>query len=110
MPKRGFAMRFRSVGVFWLFLIPILCRAQLGTEGSILGNVQDSSGGAVAGAMVKVTNTDTGFEKTATTDSRGYFQVVALPVGTYTLEASGRGFATWDVTGVILTAGEQKRV
>jgi hypothetical protein len=82
-------MQFRGVGAFWLLLLPLLCHAQLGTEGSILGNVQDSSGGAVAGAMVKVTNTDTGFAKTVATDSHGFFQVVALPLGTYSVEASG---------------------
>ena len=44
------------------------------------------------------------------TDGNGFFQVVALPPGTYSVEASGRGFSTWQATGVTLTAGELKRV
>ena len=103
-------MRILSVAGCWALLLPMMCQAQLGTEGSILGNVVDSSGGALAGASVKVTNNETGFTKTVGADSTGYFQVVALPLGAYSVEASQAGFATWQVTGLILTAGEQLRV
>src|SRR5580704_2545095 len=104
-------MRIRDVGVFWfLLLTSVHCWAQLGTEGSILGNVLDTSGGAVSGASVKVTNTDTGLTKTASTNGNGYFQVVALPPGIYSVEAAGNGFATWQVAGLTLTAGEQMRI
>jgi hypothetical protein len=87
-----------------------LCFAQLGTEGSILGIVRDASGGALVGATVTVINTGTGFTKPATTDENGYFQVVALPPGAYSVEVSVPGFAAWEVTGLTLIAGEQKRV
>jgi hypothetical protein len=93
-----------------LFGTAILSLAQLGTEGSILGIVQDPSGGLVVGAPVTVTNTETGLAKSATTDDRGYFQVVALPPGSYSVRVAASGFQAWEVNGLTLIAGEQKRV
>lgn len=89
---------------------PTALFAQPGTEGSILGVVQDASGGTVAGAPVTTTNTDTGFTKSTTTDEHGYFQIVALPLGTYSVRVAANGFTTWEVKGLTLIAGEQKRV
>ena len=103
-------MRNRLVGVLWVFFTSTLCMAQLGTEGSILGNVKDTTGAVVVGALVKVTNVDTGLTKTATTNAEGYFEVVALPLGTYSVDTASHGFALSRITGVSLTAGEQKRV
>ena len=84
--------------------------AQQGTDGSILGIVQDASGAAVVGASVTVTNLETGLKNTATTNEDGYFQVLALSRGTYSVRASAAGFSVWEVSGLTLTAGEQKRV
>lgn len=93
-----------------VFLLSFLCWAQLGTEGSILGNVTDASGAMVAGASVEITNTDTGFTTTVSTNNSGYFEADALPLGKYTVSASQHGFTTWQIAGVVLHAREQKRV
>ena len=85
-------MGIRSVALSFALLAATVCRAQLGTEGSILGIVHDASGGSVAGASVTVTNTDTGLKNTVSTDESGYFQVLALPTGTYSVEVSASGF------------------
>ena len=61
-------------------------------------------------ASVTVTNTDTGLKNIASTNESGYFQVLALPTGTYSVQVSSPGFASWQVSGLTLTAGEQKRV
>ena len=105
-------MRIRTSALFWSLLIAavVVCRAQQGTEGSILGIVHDPSGAVVTGASVTVTNTGTGLSNTITTDENGYFQVLALPRGTYSVQVSAAGFAVWQVKEVTLTAGEQKRV
>src|SRR5439155_16728618 len=84
--------------------------AQAGTEGSILGVVIDSSGGAIAGAEVTVTNLDTGLKKTADTSAGGNFEVLALPRGPYSVSASFQGFKTWTLAKTELTVGERKRV
>ena len=41
------------------------------TRGAIQGRVSDSSGGAIAGAEVRATNSATGVELTATTNEAG---------------------------------------
>lgn len=93
-----------------LFCAVSLLPAQTGTEGSILGIVRDSSGAVLPGAAVIITNTETGFTKAVSTGNDGYFQVLALPRGTYSVSVSQAGFTTWQVAKVDLTAGEQKRV
>ena len=96
------------VGLAILFSFSIW--AQTGTEGSILGTVVDSSGAVIAGAQVTVTNLETGVSKKATTDSAGYFQVLALVRGFYSVSVTQTGFANWQLQSIELTAGENKRV
>jgi hypothetical protein len=84
--------------------------AQVGTEGGILGVVKDASGAVVAGAEVTVTNLDTNLKKTATTDSAGNFEILALPRGFYSVLASFTGFKTWTVDRVELTLGQRLRL
>ena len=85
------AVRTLALLCVLLFGASTFSLAQLGTEGSILGIVQDPSGGSVVGAPVTVTNTDTGLAKSAVTDERGYFQVVALPPGSYSVRVAAPG-------------------
>src|ERR1043166_1324982 len=84
--------------------------AQTGTEGSILGTVADPTGAVMPGAAVTVTNIETGVSKKAVTDSEGYFQVLALPRGSYSVTVQKTGFSTWQLQSIELTATENKRV
>jgi len=74
----------RSLLVFLgsLVLLNLPCYAQQ-TLGAINGTVTDSSGAVVAKATVKVRNTGTNLEQTATTKDDGSFSVPDLPIGTY---------------------------
>ncbi len=92
-----------AAGALWL-------PAQTGPESSILGIVKDQSEAVIPGAEVKISNAETGLTRLARTDSKGYFEVLALPRGTYAVVVSSPGFQTWQLTNVVLTAGEQKRV
>jgi hypothetical protein len=62
--------------------------------GRILGVVSDPTGAVVPGAHVVVTNTATHISRETTTDSSGSYQVVALPVGQYTVAVDRKGFST----------------
>jgi hypothetical protein len=84
--------------------------AQVGTQGSILGTVMDSSGAVLPGATVTVTGLDTGLVQTATSDQAGNFEIPALPIGPYSVAVSLQGFKTWQVDRAVLTIGERKRV
>src|SRR6202030_755978 len=72
--------------------------------GSITGSVVDSSGAAVVGASVKLTNTGTAFVQTTTTDTSGNFQFLLLQPGTYLIEGSSTGFKTFRRDGIIVEA------
>ena len=62
------------------------------TLGSLNGTVVDSSGAAVPGATVIVTNSAINYSTTTTTQGTGFFQVFNLPIGTYTVKVSHEGF------------------
>ena len=72
--------------------------------GSITGSVVDSSGAAVVGASVKLTNTGTAFVQTTATDASGNFQFLLLQPGTYLIEGSNPGFKTFRRDGIIVEA------
>ena len=64
-----------------------------GTTGQLSGTVTDDQGGALPGAVVTVTNTSTGFTRSATTDGTGSYSLPGLPVGTYDVKAELSGFS-----------------
>jgi hypothetical protein len=76
-------------------------------KATILGVVTDSSGAAVAGASISVTNTGTGIIRTATTDDQGRYNVPDLDIGNYEVDAEKAGFKKTVHGGIELTVGSQ---
>jgi hypothetical protein len=74
-----------------VFLLTVNLRAQDAT-GRIVGNVTDQSGATVQGANVTVQNTNTHDVHTTVTDKDGFYQVLSLPIGTYTVSIETAGF------------------
>src|SRR6266478_3047930 len=68
----------------------------------ITGTVRDQAGRVLPGAAITVTQTDTGFTKSATTDKDGVFVLQNLAIGPYQLEAVLTGFRTYLRTGILL--------
>src|SRR6185437_2930760 len=93
-----------------LFAICPMVSAQTGTEGSILGTVKDSSGAVIADAQVVVTNVDTGIQWKSTTNPSGYFQVLGLLRGYYSVNVSHPGFSTWQLNRTELQVGQMERL
>lgn len=56
-------------------------------------SVKDANAAAVAGAEIVLKNSETGFEKRATTDADGRFRFEGLPAGEYRIVVAARGFA-----------------
>jgi Carboxypeptidase regulatory-like domain len=87
-------------GLRYVFCIAVLIAggalliAQVGTQGSILGTVIDASGAGIPGADIVVTNLETGLTSRASTDSTGNFEILALPIGRYSVAVSAKGFKT----------------
>ena len=70
------------------------------TLGSVNGTILDSSGAAVAGAEVTVSDAEIGVTRTAKAGANGFFQIFNLPVGTYKVSATHDGFDTTEFTGI----------
>lgn len=72
--------------------------------GSIQGTVTDPSGAVLPGATITITNTDTGFKKTLTSDSKGFYSLGPLAPGHYTISMDAAGFSHL-VVKTVVTAG-----
>jgi uncharacterized GH25 family protein len=60
--------------------------------GDIVGTVTDPMGAVVVGAQVTATDTATQKSSSATTDSKGRYQISNLPAGTYVVAVTAQGF------------------
>jgi len=76
-----------------------------GNLGAITGTVADSSGAAVPDLPLTITNVETGVKWPATTSSAGYYRV-AVPPGTYRLEAQKQGFKTEVVDQILVPVAQ----
>ncbi len=72
-------------------LLPGAAAAQT-TTGTILGEVKDSSGGAMPGVTVTAVNQANGLTRETVTDERGNYRFAAMPAGDYTVKATLTGF------------------
>ena len=82
-----------------LFQLPLIARAQL-NRGSIEGIVTDPQGAVVPSVSVTVTNVDTNVAQTTKTDTAGYYRVVDLVPGTYSVHCVAIGFANTDMVNI----------
>jgi hypothetical protein len=83
-----------------VMLFPRWMHAQ--STGSIVGTVVDSSGGAIVGASVAITETGTNTLRTLTTDSAGRFVANVLPLGNYSVKVTAPSFQEAERTGIRL--------
>ena len=72
--------------------------------------VADQSGGTLPGVTVTVSRPDTGFQKTAMTDTTGFARAVALPPGAYDIRLELSGFGTVIERGLVVRVGQTARV
>ena len=68
--------------------------------GSVIGSVKDSSGAAIPGATVTITNKETSLTRDASTGDDGGFSIINVLPGTYDLKVSLQGFREYVKTGV----------
>ena len=70
------------------------------TLGAINGTITDTSGAAVTAATVTATGEATGLTRAAKTQKNGYFEILNLPVGRYTVTITHEGFDTTRLPGI----------
>lgn len=83
-------------------LIVSVSRAQTAVDGAVGGTVTDSSGAIVGGATVTVHENATNAEQTAQADSAGYFRVIHLQPGTYSVTFAAAGFEPYKLVDLIV--------
>lgn len=81
-----------------------------GGQATIRGKITDPSGALIPGAQVTISNAKGQTVASATADASGSYQAQALPAGTYTVTATSTGFAPFVSQGIVVTAGQIKRV
>src|SRR5215469_10573916 len=111
------ARSFSWTGVFLFCLFAFLLGmphatllAQQAGAGEIGGQVVDPAGGAIRGAAVSITNTNTGQITPAKTDDQGHFSVKGLPAGSYTVDVSAASFAAASRTGVQVSTAQSQNL
>src|SRR5882672_6594020 len=102
---------FRNILCFLLILsAPAILAAQANYTAQLSGTVTDSSGGAVAGAKVIVTDDGTNIPSSAVTDERGAFVFTGLRPGSYSLRVEANNFAAVERKGLVLAVSQRATV
>jgi len=93
MQKLACSGRWQCVFALLVFLtlVNMTAVAQDAT-GRIVGVATDPSGAVIANAKITVTNVGTNISNETTTASDGSYQVLLLPIGSYTVTAEAPGF------------------
>ena len=79
-------------------------------QGTISGNVTDTSQAAIADAKIVVTEQATGLVRETETSAAGVYTMPNVPPGTYTVTVSASGFQPQTRTGVVVTVQTVTRV
>lgn len=98
-------MRRLTVGLCLLLMVAAVDAAAQTTGGSIRGYVRDEQGGVVPGATVTARSAATPRPRTAVSDQDGYYRLLEMPPGDYTLGAEIQGFARFERPNVAVRAG-----
>src|SRR5260221_5380172 len=76
------------------------------TGGRIRGTVTDPSGGAVTGAKLQLTNEANGTQRDTESGANGEYIFLEVPVGTYQIEVSQKGFKKYLRKGLLVNLNE----
>src|SRR5215831_13338401 len=110
MLKEVLPMRYRSQLPLFMLVLALLtlpasmAYAQTATTTTVSGTVTDPNGAAVASATVKLTDTATNAERTATTNSEGQYSFYAVSPGLLKVTVNAQGFKTKVVTDIQASA------
>jgi outer membrane receptor protein involved in Fe transport len=99
---------FSRVGATGALIFALAAGAygQTTTTGAITGTVLDTGGAAISGSTITIRDKSTNAEKKAAADQRGFFNILQLQPGQYTLTISAPGFANYEVDTVEVEVGQ----
>jgi len=108
MLSRRFWMQLLSLTTLILFVCVSLQGQS--TYGTVSGTATDSSGAALPGAQVTLTNTGTGETRTQSTGSEGLYQFVNVIPGQYRLEIEKSGFKHYTRANVVVQVQQDTHI
>ena len=79
-------------------------------QGTITGEVNDTTGAVIPGATVTLTNVDTGLVLKTKTDGNGIYTFSPIKIGNYTVSATAQGFQTTKQENVTLQVQQRLNV
>jgi hypothetical protein len=91
-------------------LVPVKALAQGETTSAIVGQVRDATNAVVAGALVTITNSETGLRRGAKTDDSGRFNFPQLKPGIYSVKVEASGFEPRQNNNVVSALGQKQTV
>ena len=97
-----------------LVSVALFCAAKALPQGettsAIAGQVTDATSAAIPGALVTVTNRETGLQRRATADGQGRFNFPQLKPGAYSVRAEAEGFDPQQNNNVLSGLGQKQTV
>ena len=94
---------FRNLIVFVLFCLAFVSSTFSGTTGKIMGQITDKkTGEPLAGVNIEVLDKNIG----AASDFEGYYVILNVPPGSYTLRVTYIGYNTTEVQNVMVTVDQ----
>jgi hypothetical protein len=96
-----------AIAIFVCCTTPVVAQV---LSGSVVGTVQDPSGGAVTGSSVALTNVGTSQAYETKTDEAGRYTFSSVAPGTYTLKFTQKGFKAETITDIQVTANTVTRM
>jgi hypothetical protein len=88
-------------------LLVLSCCAHAQSTASIEGFITDQHGAFIAAAEITAREPAIGVSRQAITDTSGWYQIAALPVGIYRLEIRARGFTAQVAEQVKIEVGRR---
>jgi Carboxypeptidase regulatory-like domain/TonB dependent receptor-like, beta-barrel len=91
-----------------LFALLLLCAtAPAQSTASVEGQVTDQNGDNIRSVEITVISRQTGTKRVAVSDDSGRYQVPALPVGSYRIQATASGFKTQIIESSTIEVGRR---
>jgi len=96
---------FSSLLILVLCLFTSRSHAQTAVDGAIGGTVLDTTGAAVSGATISAHSNATNAEQAATSDASGYFRIIHMQPGVYSVTVTAPGFETFRSVDLTVQVG-----
>src|SRR5258705_12107218 len=94
--------RFVAAFVSVVALLPHPARAQA-VHGSLVGSLSDSTGGAVAGAQIRIVSATTNESRETLSNASGVYSFTNLEAGKYAVNIAMAGFQAYQATNVVIS-------